>query len=540
MSSSKGHVSRRDFLIRSSATAAAVSPLAAMLAACGSDSDRATSAGKPTNAVIDHLTWCSGEVLNNLDGRHLSAATIAATRLGLEGLLAYDGDGKLQPVLAESWSQPSPLKLVYKLRSGVTFWDGSPLTVEDVVYSMNTHRDPAFKSTQSVYYGSVKSVEATGPNEVTITLTKADALAQYVPAITGIVSKKFWEAHAKDIGTPGTLTMGTGPWKFTELVPEGHLELEANDAYWGGKPKIRRISLNVISSPSARLLAMRSGELDGTFDVPSTQSKPWENLDNASLTFAPELRVVFLAPNQTIKPWDDIHVRRALAHCVDKAGLLNAVFEGHGAEAATIVAADQWKVLLGDSEIEQLYAGFPEVAFDLDAARDELAQSSVPDGFSETLEYPSERPEIGQVAQSVAQNLGQIGVKLAVRAVPTAQWEGDLFSGKKGLQIAGFTPDLPDPANLPTALLASASGANLAKYADDSVDKLLTSQGAATDPAKRAEDLASALQKAAEALAYVPVVTTEFGMAIEDSYTYSGLGPWYMYENFATNVSAAA
>jgi peptide/nickel transport system substrate-binding protein len=538
--SSKGQVSRRDFIIRSSATAAAASPLAAFLAACGSNSSGTTATGKPTNAVIDHLTWGSGEVIDNLDGRDLSGATIAATRLGLEGLLTYDTDGKLKPVLAQSWSQPSPLKLVYKLRSGVTFWDGSPLTAEDVVYSMNTQRDPAFKSTQGVYYASVKSIEATAPDEVTITLSKPDALAQYVAAITGVVSRKFWQAHPKDIGTPGTLTMGTGPWKFTQLVPEGSLELAANDAYWGGKPKIRRISLNVISSDSARLLAMRSGSIDGTFAVPSTHSDPWQHLDGASVAFAPELRVTFLAPNQTIKPWGDIHVRRALAHCVDKAGLLNAVWQGRGAQAATIVAAEQWKVLLGDAEIQQLYSSFPQVGFDVAAARSELKQSSVSNGFSETLEYPSERPELGQVAQSLAENLSQIGVKLAVRAVPTAQWQGDLFSGRKGLQIAGFTPDLPDPANLPTALLASKSPANLAKYADASIDKLLTAQGATTDPAKRAQLIGSALQKAADAVAYVPVVATQFGMALKNDFMYSGLGPWYMYEGFASNISAAA
>ena len=529
-----GEIWRRSLLVRASVGAAAISPLAAFLASCGG-----SGGGASASASLDPLTWASSEPIESLSGRELGAASIAGVRLGLEGLLTYDASGKLKPQLAESWNRPNPTTLVYKLRKGVTFWDGTPLTPADVVYTMEQQRDPSFKSTQSLYYESIKTIAATGSDEVTITLSKPDVLAQYPAAITGIVSKKFWEANAQEIGTPGTLTMGTGPWQFTDFNPNGHLDLKAFDGYWGGKPEIEKITMTVISSDSSLLLAMRSGQVKGTFSVPIAHAEPWEALGNAAVTYAPQLKSYFLAPNQTIEPWGDIHVRRALAHCVDKEGLLNAAFRGHGEAAPTIVAPQQWKVLVDETQIKDIYGRFPDLPFDVEAAKQELSQSSVPNGFSETLECPSSEPELVQVAQAIAQSLSQIGVKLSVKEVPASQWENDLFSGTKGLQIAGFTPDLPDPANLPRALLVSEGFANLAKYSDKQVDALLEKNAAETSPTGRAGTLAELLEIAGAAVAYVPIVYSQFGMAIDNGLAYEELGPWYMYENWATKVHAA-
>ena len=530
-------VSRRQFVGRASAAALAATPLAALM------SEQARAATKPelagaASADLKQLTWASGTPVTAVDGRNLSADIIAVTRLGLEGLLTYGREGALQPALAESWSQPDPVTLVYKLRPGVTFWDGSPLTAADVAFSMNMQASASFKSTQATYYAPIKSITATARNEVTVKLHKPDILARYPAAITGIVSEKFWKAHARDIGTPGVLTMGTGPWRFTNLQPNGQVTLAAYDGYWGGKPDIANIKVPIITSSADLLLAMQSGTIDGTFNVPIGQSAPYKTINGVTVKFAPELRVVFLAPNQSMAPWTDIHVRRALAYCVDKAGLLHAVYGGQGSAAPTIVAPQQWDTLLPAGKINTLYSTLPTFGFDLAKARAELAKSSVPSGFSASLEYPDNEADLGLVAQAIAQSASEIGIKIAVSEVPASQWVSDLFSGTKALQIAGFTPDLPDPANLPTALLQSKAGANIAKYSDSQVDRLLTQYGAESSRALRARQLSGALTAAATALAYIPVVYTDFGMAIGHGLAYSGLGPWYMYEDYATHIHA--
>ena len=118
---------------------------------------------------------------------------------------------RLRPNLARSMHQPDPVTYVYKLRHGVKFWDGSPLTAADVVYSMNKHLDPKAASELASYYASVKWIRATAPDEVTIKLKAPDATFQYVPGFFAalVVKQQFWQDHLKDIGTAGVLTMGT-------------------------------------------------------------------------------------------------------------------------------------------------------------------------------------------------------------------------------------------------------------------------------------------------------------------------------------------
>ena len=112
---------------------------------------------------IDMLTWAHPAAPPNLDYVHtLDFTTPSVLSNSLEGLLAFDPDGTLQPSLAESWSQPDPLTYVYKLRPDVTFWNGDPLTADDVVFSLNQHIDPDVGSQWSFYYTSVDRIEASG------------------------------------------------------------------------------------------------------------------------------------------------------------------------------------------------------------------------------------------------------------------------------------------------------------------------------------------------------------------------------------------
>src|SRR5205823_4936300 len=139
--------------------------------------------------------------------------------------------GHLVPALARSWSQPDATTLVYRLRPNVTFHDGTPLTAQDVAFSMSLNLDKKVASQLSSYFTAVRWIRATGPDEVTMKLKTPSPFAQYLPAFQGgmVVPRTFWQAHAKDIGTPNVLTVGTGPWKVTEFVPDDHITFERFD-----------------------------------------------------------------------------------------------------------------------------------------------------------------------------------------------------------------------------------------------------------------------------------------------------------------------
>src|SRR4051812_1784931 len=185
-------MTRRQALRRMGAASALVAAPTALLEACGSagpSKPQATGA-RGTSAQIPSITWALGAAPPGLDiATAFVDAGVAAMVLGLEPLLTVSDTLSLTPLLAESWTQPDVLHSVYKIRSGVTFWDGSPLTAQDVAYSLGRHIDPKVSSQLGSYYAAVKSIDVTGADEVTVTMKRPDPLFPNVLAFSFITPK---------------------------------------------------------------------------------------------------------------------------------------------------------------------------------------------------------------------------------------------------------------------------------------------------------------------------------------------------------------
>jgi peptide/nickel transport system substrate-binding protein len=246
----------------------------------------------------------------------------AIDQLCLESLLQLGPDGQLEPDLATSWAQTSPVTYVYHLRHGVKFWDGDPLTATDVVYSLNYVRAPSSK----INYGfptTVKSITADGPYTVVVTLTRPDQSWAEVPGVAataGIFEMKFAQQHKGTFGDPGVLTMGTGPWEVDSLDPTRGAQLSANPDWWGGKVLIQHISFTFFSNETSEALAMRAGEIDLVFDISDPRS--FEATSGAKMLSAPSCWTAFFAFNTEVAPWDDVHVRRAVAYALDRTDII--------------------------------------------------------------------------------------------------------------------------------------------------------------------------------------------------------------------------
>ena len=473
---------------------------------------------------------------------------MAALSNGLEGLLVFDNEGALQPRLAESWSQPDANTIVYQIRQGVTFWDGSPLTADDVAFSMGQHIDPEGGSQLATFFGSVESIEATSASEVLVKLKQPDPAFTLIPAAQAglIVQKTFSEEHESDIGTPEVLTMGTGPYTITEYVPDQGVTLERNESYWGERPAVKQVSLKFIVEDATRLLAMQSGEIDGAFQVPIDQVPQWEEIDGVTILTAPELSVYFLSLDVEAAPFDDIHVRRAFAYALDRDGLVNAVFRGKAQPANSLVPPGQWASVLPADEVAALYATFPDYQFDLAKAEEELAQSSQASGFEVSVVYPDSVPQLGKILLSLSENLKQIGVTLDVEQVTSDKWLNDIYAreGSLGMQSMVFVPDFPDPSNYPPVLLGSQHAVkndfNLANYKNPQVDELLTEQQTSADNAVRARALGEVLKIAQTDLPYLPVLWPDTAMAIKSDFVYTGYSALWFDQPWATKVQPAA
>lgn len=491
---------------------------------------------------IEELRWALPAITDTLFiPRAWSTYCGAIMDLVQEGLLTFDDNLSLIPHAAESWKQVDDVTYTYTIRKGVTFSDGSPLTPDDVVASYNYHMDAKAGSQLAVFFSSVASVSASGENEVTVKLKGPNVQFQHTPAhMSGFIfQKKQLEENPEDIGTPEALPLGTGPYKLVEYSPAERAVLEARDDYWGAKPVAKRIVFTAIPDRQTRLLAMKNGDIDGTFDLAATDADQWRALDNTTVVTAPSLGVFMLTLDQSAPPFDDVHVRRAIAYAVDRDGLVKALLKGNGEAATALNPPEIWAGILTPDEARAFYAEIPGYNFDLEKAKAELAQSAHPNGFEVSVAGSSADPYMINILQSVSENLKQIGITVKVNEIDSNQWLAEYFRHENlGMQIMAYFPDFPDGANYPYLFFHSANavkdGMNGSNFKNADVDKALAIANEKADPKVRAEALKEVFKIANDQVALVPVFWPASVMAINKKYKLSGYNafwsivPWAM------------
>ena len=516
--------------------AASLMSMALIMAACGDGGAGDGDGGAPVDGDIEEVTWALPDLPDVLlvphDWTTYSGAVMALVE---EGALAFGDDLSLQPAVAEAWEAVDPTTYVFTLREGVTFHDGSPLTPEDVVFSIEWNMNPDNASQLAAFFGSVESIEATGDSEVTVRLTKPDAQFAYAMAhMSGFIMKKEQlESAGENFGTPDELPLGTGPYELVEFVPDDHVTLERYEGYWGEQGPAQRIVIRQIPDSQTRLLAMQNGDIDGTFDVPISEVDQWEGLDGVTVITAPSNGVYQLILDQETPPFDDIHVRKAIAYAVDRAGIVQAVLNGKGTPALAVNPPGIWGGVLDEASVNAFYETIPTYAFDLDAARAELAQSSVPDGFEFSIPVPNSDPVAINSFLAISETLAQIGITMDVRQVDPGEWLDVYFAHEDlGAQFMAYFPDYADPANYPYLFYYSgnavANGLNGSNYRNPEVDALIEESLESTDTAARAEALKQAIALANEDVATVPIHWPDSAMAISSDLRLDGYSAfWY-------------
>jgi peptide/nickel transport system substrate-binding protein len=518
--------------------------LAAVLVCAALAAGAAFARGGARSADVPHLTWALGAPIRGLEYTHSAdSGTATVVSLGCETLVKYDRIGRLRPALATTFTTPNALTRIYTIRKNVKFWDGTTLTPADVVFSLQRAASSKAGSQIAAFYTAVKSIKAQG-NRVVVRLKQPDPYFRYAVAVTYILQKKYWQANLKDIGTPQKLTMCTGPFRFTKFRGDENTELVAFDGYWGGRPKVRAITLKVIVNEATRLLAMRQGEIDGSFRISQDVIDQWKRLSKTQIQLAPELRTAYLSLDTAIEPFNDVHVRRAIAYSFDQAGLVKAVLRGYGQTAPTMPPPEQWGDLMTQPQVRAFYRTLPKYTYSVAKAKAELQKSKFPDGFKATLPYPDSEQTLGKAALQLSQSLKKIGVDLTVKEVPTDTWFASIYAHTSplGPQIISWGVDYPDPADalhfIYDSKAAVKNNFNTANYKSAKMDKYLAQQQASAKSSVRAAAIKKALRLAAVDVPYVPIWYQDIAMAINTKFAYRGFGTWYLYTPWALDISA--
>lgn len=538
----EGEITRRRLL-----EAAGVVGLGAMipgvLAGCGGSSKHgasdtngtpATSGSAGETASIAHLDVINTTMPDRLSGEHLVAGLGAMVLLSCEAALLVDSQGNVQPNLAK-FEQPNPTTVVLTFRDGVKFWDGTPLTLEDVVYSYRLVQSK--KATLSSYWSSVKSMKPSG-NTLTIKLAEPNAQFLYGITYTPIVSKAYGTKHGDAIGSPSVLNMGTGPWKFREFKPGDSISYVANDGYWGGKPSIEQITVRLVTDSSTALLSVRSKEVTANLVVPAAEYKQYADIDGVRVQKGSSAEVGMFWADSRKKPFDDVHVRRAIQHCVDRSKIIDGALRGLGSPAITLPVKEQLARVLTSQQMGRVWSRLEELtAYDLDMARRELSQSSVPKGFSFEVAATQTESTVVRAMQVLAQSLQQIGLHLTVKEVSPSQYQQDIFSHTQQFMVLTGTPETPDPGFYPMLLFSSWERApkgvyNLAEFSSPEIDKAvrqLTQIPLSGSSRQRGELISKILLHNAEQALYQPMYHPTALLAVDDSYEYKDWNAqWFM------------
>ncbi|MFZ9628500.1 MAG: ABC transporter substrate-binding protein [Ilumatobacteraceae bacterium] len=505
---------------------AGASALLWLLAACGdsTSSDGGTEGG--TSKEIDLLTVAFPSSLSNIyPGQEAGNFNYYVATLIAEGLVAPDGTGTLVGALAEKWEQTSPTTYVYTLRPGITFSDGSACTADDIVYSVGLAKDEEKSPNTSYYWGNVDKAEKTGDNEVTITLASPDVAFEWGPCAANamwVTAQRFVDAAGGEIGTPAAGFVGTGPYKVVSFEPDKGIELERVDTWWGGKAPVKTVKIEFIPEEATRILARKSGDIDMAVSISLDQETAWAGTENTDVLFAPDRSYVGIDFNTAVEPFDDIHVRRAIAYACDRATYVAKLLNGHGEVATALTVPEQIESVKGDGAREALKAVF-DLSFDMAKAKDELAQSKVPDGFSCKVGVSNSAPQVSQMFQALAEAVKEIGITIEVEEMPVEQWYDTIGSADWGLAYMWYFNATGDPAELIGWFL---NEGNPATYSNDAVAALMSQQKEEADPAARVELIIEAQQKALADLPYVPLWWGQAATAINSAYTIEDFGPY--------------
>lgn len=417
-----------------------------------------------------------------------SNASIWVFQQMLESLYEVSPDGKgVRPLLAESHTlSKDKLTWTFKLKQGVKFSNGQPMTSADVKFSLDKAR--ATKGGWEFLDVAIKSVQASDPSTVVVT-TKypwVPLLADLANFSNAILPKDYaGKTHDQFYKAP----IGTGPFVWDHWKKGSEIKLKKNPTYWdSGKPSLDSATWKVVPDDNARNVQIQGGQAQINEDPPFSSVQQLKGQPGVGVTLFPSTKTDYILMNQQKKPFDDVHVRRAISYALDREAMVKTLLFGNGTPANSFMMPN----------VPYYDKTTPGITFDMAKAKQELAKSSVPNGFSTTFLASSGNATDGAIAQILQSALKQLGITVKIQNVdPSAA--SDLQNQQKyEITHSYWTMDIADPDELVTFAVDPSSGAH-SFYTDYKNSQVIADTKKAQrtfDPAER-QKLYSAVQKQA-------------------------------------------
>lgn len=462
-----------------------------------------------------------------------------------ENLLRLTPDYEIVPALAESFDNPNDTTWVYTIRQGVTFHDGSPMTTEDVVWSLQRHLDPDVGSYWGSWLGNVKSIEQTGDWEVTVKLSQPDVVFNQMMATPGggVGSQAFVEAAGSDYGTPKGGVNCTGPFALKEWVKGERFVFERHEGYWNEELRAHAAEVEIpfISNEATLVSALVDGQVDGTFDVPPAAIEQLEAADSGTLYFGPSMQTYDVIVSSFDGALGDERIRRALMLALDREGIVQAALNGRAELLKSPVPPSSWGY--GDDVFQTGWDALPAVERDLDAAQALVDDAGVPDEPI-VLANLAEDEELSIISTALQDAATQLGMELEIKTLPVGKYAPLFFDAeaREGIDmfLTGWYTDVPEPLNMWATLFTSEGASNYNGYTNPEYDALIEEALGTEDGDARAELINQAQAIAVEEAPWIPLYAPNVRLFLNDRITGAPSSFVYLYYPWAAEIGAAA
>ena len=403
------------------------------------------------------------------------------------------GTTELEPALAESWENSADgLTWTFHLRRGVTFHDGTPFNADAVLFSLNRQHEPThpFHNVGGAYY----QWESIGLSDIVDKITALDEFTvqfrlhrMHAPFIYDIASTQFAIVSPTALQRWGEAfaehPVGTGPFKFVQWTRNDKIVLEANDAYWGGRPVLDRVIFRAIPNNSVRLLELQNGNLH-VMEFPNPDDLPEIQQDaRLELVMQSGLNVGYLGMNMDKPPFDNLKVRQAINHAINKMAIVEQLYQGTAIPAKVPIPPTLWSY---DDTIE-------DVPYNPALAKQLLAEAGYPDGFETTLwALPVPRPYIPDgrmLAVALQSDLRNVGIDAEIVTFDWVTYLDKTRNGEHDMALLGWIADTADPDTFFFPLLSKTAAEkpawNIAFYRSDEMQEVLEQARTSTTQAER-------------------------------------------------------
>lgn len=424
--------------------------------------------------AADLVVGFSQDALTLDPANHRKRETETIIRNIYDGLLTRDAQMNVVPELAESWEQIDTTTFEFKLRPGVKFHNGDELTAEDIKFTFERLTQEGAMDGQTSpradLLGPLEAVEIVDPQTVRFVLESPWPILPAMLPFQEVVSKAFVEQAGP--GGLATQANGTGPFKLVEWRRGDSIIMERFEDYYGGASDIapvgpapsERVIFRIIPENSSRVAALLAGDVHLINELPVSSMSQVESNPGTQVMTVNGTRTFFVALNLAKPPFDDVRVRHALNHALDKQLIIDRVLNGTATPLNGVLSPDAFA----------FNADLPAYEHDLEKAKALLAEAGYPDGFEATLDVEG---AFKDTAEAIAALLARANIQVAVQvwegAVLTPIWRDPEQRKERDMYFTSWGNGSLDPSDIMLPTLRTDGRGNSAGYSNAKVDELL-------------------------------------------------------------------